>query len=97
MTKVLLILTKFTALATPVFNEDLAKSTVQAWISPITSFLMWGIPLTTMVVCGLAWYKWNTMSEQEQMQAPLGKRISKIIFWAIFMTLIPIIMKIFGL
>ena len=48
------------------FNSGLAQSTAKKYIDPITTFLMWVVPLVAVIVCLISFVKWFVMDEDEK-------------------------------
>lgn len=79
------------------FNSSLAQSTAKKYIEPITTFLMWVVPLVAVIVCLISFVKWFVMDEDEKERHKPFRMIKKIIIVTIIAELITTLFKIFGL
>lgn len=79
------------------FNSGLAQSTAKKYIDPITTFLMWVVPLVAVIVCLISFVKWFVMDEDEKERHKPFRMIKKIIIVTIIAELITTLFKIFGL
>ena len=75
------------------FNSGLAQSTAKKYIDPITTFLMWVVPLVAVIVCLISF----VMDEDEKERHKPFRMIKKIIIVTIIAELITTLFKIFGL
>lgn len=74
-----------------------AQSTAKKYIDPITTFLMWVVPLVAVIVCLISFVKWFVMDEDEKERHKPFRMIKKIIIVTIIAELITTLFKIFGL
>lgn len=79
------------------FNSGLAQSTAKKYIEPLTTFLMWIVPLVAVIVCLVSFVKWFVMDEDEKERHKPFRMIKKIIIVTIIAELITTLFKIFGL
>lgn len=79
------------------FNEDEAKSLVETFFKPLTSFLLWFVPLAALAASIWVYIKWTGKDEAEQEQKPWSKSVVKIVTGAVVVEALSAIMKIFGL
>lgn len=73
------------------------KNLVNPYIVDFTTLLLWAIPIVASAVALVTGVKWFSKDEDEREQKPLSKSLSKILFWAIILELIPVLFKLFGL
>ena len=89
------------AFVTPInavgFNEAAAKDLITSFVTPLTSFLLWAVPVTAAAACLAAYLRWVGKDEDEKEQKPIAKQLKTIIFWAVVVESIRAIFKIFGL
>lgn len=79
------------------FDEAAAKALVEQFMTPLTSFLLWAVPIAAIAACLASYISWATKDDDEKEQKPVAKTIKKIIFWAIIAEMISAIFKVFGL
>ena len=79
------------------FNGGLAKQTVKGFIDPITQFLIWAVPLVSLVVCLVGFINWFVKDEDEKERHKPFRMIKRIIIVTIIAELINVIYQIFGL
>ncbi len=79
------------------FNEGLAKQTVKGFIDPITKFLIWAVPLVSLVVCLISFISWFVKDEDEKERHKPFRMIKRIIIVTVIAELINVIYQIFGL
>lgn len=98
---ILSFITFMAVLTTPInavgFNEAAAKDLITAFVTPLTSFLLWAVPVTAGAACLAAYLRWVGKDEDEKEQKPIAKQLKTIIFWAVVVESISAIFKIFGL
>lgn len=79
------------------FDEEEAKNLVETFFKPLTSFLLWFVPLAALAASILVYIKWTGKDEAEQEQKPWSKSVVKIVTGAIVIEALSAIMKVFGL
>lgn len=79
------------------FDIDAAKSLVESFMTPLTSFLLWAVPIAAIAACLASYISWAAKDDDEKEQKPVAKTIKKIIFWAVIAEMISAIFKVFGL
>lgn len=79
------------------FNEGAAKSLVETFFKPLTSFLLWFVPLAALAASIWVYIKWTGKDEAEQEQKPWSKLVVKIVTGAVVVEALSAIMKVFGL
>lgn len=79
------------------FNEGEAKSLVETFFKPLTSFLLWFVPLAALAASIWVYIKWTGKDEAEQEQKPWSKSVVKIVTGAVVVEALSAIMKVFGL
>lgn len=98
---ILSFITFMAVLTTPInavgFNEAAAKDLITSFVTPLTSFLLWAVPVIAAAACLAAYLGWVGKDEDEKEQKPIAKQLKKIIFWAVVVESISAIFKIFGL
>lgn len=78
------------------FNEAAAKEFVLKFSQPLTSFLMWAIPIGTVLACLITYVLWLGKDEDAKEQKPVFKSIKNIVSAAVIVYSINTILKIFG-
>lgn len=81
----------------PGFDDSAAKEEVEKWTTPLTSFLLWAVPLVTAIVILIAGIAWMTKDEETREQKPFLKTMKQIIIVAVICELVIAILKIFGI
>lgn len=82
---------------TPTVNEGEARNLFSGFMTPLTSFLLFGIPPLTVVAGMVAGWRYFQLTEEEREQRPLGKSLTSIVKWAIVLYAFPVILRVFGL
>lgn len=83
--------------AKPSFNENGFKEETKSWADPITSYLLWVVPLCGVVSAILVGVFWLMHDEEYREQHPLKKRLVVVIIATIVIELIPTIYKLLNL
>lgn len=84
-------------LYTPGFNGEEAKNFVNSFVQPLTSFLLWAVPVSAIAVCLLSGIGWFTKDEEEKERKPFIKSLKPILYVTLICESITVIFKIFGL
>lgn len=79
------------------FDEQAAKDLVSKYTTPITNFLLWVVPVATVIVCIANYVTWAMKDERERENSPWSKQIKSVIIGAIVVMSISAILKIFGI
>ena len=81
----------------PGFNTGEAENLVKSFTDPLTTFLLWAVPIICVIACIARYVSWAAKDDDEQQQKPIWKSIKNYIFWAVIVESVSAIMKILGL
>lgn len=81
----------------PKFNEGEAKDLAQSWTDPLSSFLLWLIPIVGIVVIAASGLMWLMKPEEERNQKSFTPQAVKMLKIIIALELLPAIWKILSL
>ncbi len=79
------------------FNENLAKETITAYTEPLISVGLWLVPITAIIALLVTGITWQMKDEDEKESKPFMKTAKKIIFVAIFLQLVMVVLRMFGI
>lgn len=78
-------------------NTEEAKSWLKGWLDPITSLLLWLIPLIAVISILIAFVGWYGKDEREKQQQPFFKTVKTHIIVLVIAESLTTILKILGL
>ena len=79
------------------FNKGEAQNFVKSYTDPLTSFLLWAVPVVAIIASVISGITYLIKDEEDRYRKKFSKELKRILFVAIIIESISLIFKIVGI